>query len=490
MTNPTIDLLGSSSDEDDHRPVAKKQKVKTKDNETNRLQGFHLSDSDSDIPAAAVFKNPARRPFASLMNNDSDDCSSSDEEIFDLIERKKLEKERQKTEKERQRQIVAQDLVSQADRKKLDKQRQKAKKERQKQIAAENRQRKKDEQACEKRERAVQKERERQEREMVKQALTQDKRDRKVAAQQTTGKFAKDEIGLVIDPCLLEGNTKETMGVFRETYDVIRESRGVDKGAVQFFRREYLMGGAQAVAEAFDKNGTLGDELVDRLVIVFGNPDDFLQLMDRDDNEDDYPKLEEWLDKVQSNWKRKWNRTENPKTVILLPGVMDEVHRQWNVASRNQRNSLMTDADINDAVVWLHITFRTECQPMSSFEQVLEFLLKMTRAISEEPYVQQVTELECVRKIKSSLEGETTPSERASDTWIRMLQQVPMLSASRAEQLAQYYPTARSLRDAYQQADDKELLVAHLFGERSQLRKLSEQLCRVMTGNDPREMLG
>jgi hypothetical protein len=339
-----------------------------------------------------------------------------------------------------------------------------------------------------------QKQHDKDERNVAKERDKQANRDRKVAAQQSTGKFAQLEMALVVHANLKE-SLKETFEVLEETYPEVMESRGFDMGAVQFIRKDYITGGAKAAAESFRRNDTDGYQLCDRLLIVFSDPDDFLKLMERSDIEDDYPKLEEWLEETNASWKSKWNRSENPKIVILLPGILQEVHRRWNAASRKERQFLMTDADINDAVVWLHVTFRTECQPLTSLEEVLAFLLKMTRAISEEPYIQQVTELECVKKIKSQLlDAESaTQLERANDTWIRMLQQVPRMSVTRAEHLAQYYPTARSLWQAYQasaatDAGSQTNMVTHLLGDR-QHKKLSEQLSKVMTSNNPNELL-
>ena len=446
-------LLDLSSDEDEDlivQPAVKKQKSSVASSNVASVAYSYLdfSSDDSDIPTESIFSKP-----------------------LPLNQRKQQDKEVKTIEKERQRQ-----------------------------VATDNRQRLAALKDKEKKDRELKKKRDKEERDMVKDALRQENRDRKVAAQQSTGKFAHQEIGLVVHPQFKQAFSKEMLEVLHETYPEMQESMSSridnNKGAIQFIRRDHLAGGAKAAMQAFKSSRgdttCTGYQLVNRLLVVFSDPNDFLKLLQRSDTEDDYPRLEEWLEEINASWKTNWNTTTTPKVMILLPGILEEVHRLWNAASRDQRCALATDADINDAVVWLHVAFRVECQVMKAGEtQVLEFLLKMTRAISEEPYIQQVTELDCVKKIKSTVSSQAAPLERAQDAWIRMLQQIPRMSATRAEQLAQFYPTARSLWQSYQEVpkEQQHMMVAHLFGERGQLKKLSEQLCKAMTSNNPNELL-
>lgn len=356
------------------------------------------------------------------------------------------------------------------------------------------------------------------ERTRLREAIKLKVKNDKLAAHQRSGKFAREEVGLLVHPHIKHlwttqqsphDQQQSQLQLWEElslTNPHILESEGIDKGAIQFLRRDCLAGGAESAIKAFQNNDTTGYQLVNRLLIIFYDPDDFLKLLHRSDPyEDDYPLLDEWLEQIYSSWKMKWSTTTIPKVMILLPRILSEIHRRWNGAPQTTPQHLtITDSDLNDAIVWLHVSARVECQIMKTDDDTLQFLRNMTRAISEEPYVQPVTELQCVKKIKSAIvlpstndpAAATNPIlERAHDTWVRMLQQVPGISSTRAEQLARYYPTARSLWQFYQHqqlvSDNTSTphSVAHLFGERGQLNKLSEQLYLTMTSDNPKELL-
>jgi hypothetical protein len=354
------------------------------------------------------------------------------------------------------------------------------------------------------------------ERDRLREAIKLKVKNDKLAAQQRSGKFAREEVGLLVHPHIKQVWTTQQSPHDQNQAQLqpweelslsnphILECEGIDKGAIHFLRRDYLAGGAKSAIQAFQNNDATGYQLINRLLIIFYDPDDFLKLLHRSDpHEDDYPLLDEWLEQIYSSWKIKWSTTTIPKVMILLPRILSEIHRRWNGAPQNKPQHLaITDSDLNDAIVWLHVSARVECQIMKTDDDTLQFLRNMTRAISEEPYVQPVSELQCVKKIKSAIIPLSTIDaamatnpvlERAHDTWIRMLQQVPGISSTRAEQLAQYFPTARSLWQFYQQpASDNTSTahsVAHLFGERGQLNKLSEQLYLTMTSDNPKELL-
>lgn len=447
MTDPIVILESSSEDCDfcvNVKPAKKRQRIATKPK-----HDIDLSSSDEEdfaIPASSIFASRGKQsevPSRTVPKNHLKDLNRKDRE-----ECRKAERERRKEQKEK-----------------------------------------------EKEERQAARQREKDERAMVRAATKQAKIDRKIAAQQQMGKFAQDEIALLINPKLFKDpEWKETFDKFYESYDSISESDGIDDGAIQFIRRNYVEGGATAALRALERNSESGFQLVHHLVIIFSNPNHFLSLMERSDTEDDYPKLEEWLEKKYALWKKKWPGSETPRVMILLPGLIEEVHQKWNDASRTEKQFLTTDVDVNDAIVWLQIAFRVEAQLLKNKEDVLDFLLKMTRSISEEPYAQAATELECVRKIKSTLEAgsQHSPLEIAQDTWIRMLQQVPKMSAARAESVAQYYPTARCLWQAYSNTEnesERQMLVSHLMSENRQFKKVSEQLHRLMTTQDSKDLL-
>ena len=88
---------------------------------------------------------------------------------------------------------------------------------------------------------------------------------------------------------------------------------------------------------------------------------------------------------------------------------------------------------------------------------------------------------------------------KAHDTWFRQLQMIPMISETRARSLVEHYPTLQSLWHAYQvgegggegkeEEETKMALLRGCFGSQKIQASLSATLYKVMTSNDPKEMV-
>ena len=201
----------------------------------------------------------------------------------------------------------------------------------------------------------------------------------KLAAQQSSGKFAREEVGLLVHPHIKQVWTKQQSPHDQQQDQLqlwealslwnphILECEGIDEGAIHFLRRDCINGGAKSAIQAFQDDDTTGYQLVNRLLIIFYNPDDFLKLLQRSEaHEEDYPFLDEWLEQIYSSWKIKWSTATIPKVMILLPRILSEIHRRWNGAHQTQPlHRSITDSDLNDAIVWLHVSFSSR---MSSYE--------------------------------------------------------------------------------------------------------------------------
>jgi hypothetical protein len=165
-------------------------------------------------------------------------------------------------------------------------------------------------------------------------------------------------------------------------------------------------------------------------------------------------------------------------------------HRKQN---RKDDPSPPTAETLHDAITWMLIQFQVECILCNTAQDVSHTINKMTRLLSERPYIRQVTELECIKKIKANCSDMDLPYERSKECWLRQLQQVPRISLQKARNLTRHYPTARSLWEMYQRddltEDEKRVLVADLFDQSSRQVKLSDWLYRVMTSMDPEEIL-
>jgi len=133
-----------------------------------------------------------------------------------------------------------------------------------------------------------------------------------------------------------------------------------------------------------------------------------------------------------------------------------------------------------------------ECHISSNETETVEFIVSLTRALSELPYYENPTELHCIKKIKlSSKNG--SPIEKAKDCWKRQLQQIPGLSEAKATYLMTFYPTARSLIDEYQDPNltenEKCFLLTDCFQEGRSARKMSENVYHLMNSKDETELL-
>jgi hypothetical protein len=437
--------------------------------EKHGVECIELDDSDSSVEAHVP---PTRKPPASkasdLDESDSDDSLLlSGGPIFSKTSTTSTTFRRQPSssqEVQRSRQGVSQNLTKQHQRE---------------EARRKEKERREEQKRQEKRAREEERNRKRAEEEVAKRLEQEAKRRRIESAQQTSGKFAPNEIAILMDPQLMERMETDRL---QETY-VVHPHSNV-RGSVRWIRKDYTAGGAQAAIQALQAQRSSGYQFLDRMVICFHEPKEFINMLQRSDHDDDYPLLESWLRSLEFRG----------KLVLLLHQVTDALHREWNAHRRTKQNPPPpTDAELDDSIVWLLIQFQVECIKCDSEEQVLQTIKKMTRALSEEPYKQQVTELECVKKIKSDCPDNADNFTKAKDCWIRQLQQVPRVSEAMARHLSEYFPTARSLWDAYQDPsrtqDEKRLLIAPLFKVGRQHPKLADTVYRLLTSADPNEFL-
>lgn len=345
-----------------------------------------------------------------------------------------------------------------------------------------------------KEERAFERERKRQERQEQRVKEQELKRERSRRAQQAMGKFSGEEICVLVHPSLLQ-SLEATFQTIGSQY-CVKEYAKLQPGSIHFIRKDFISGGASGAFDDLLRNSLQPSQLLSHVVVIFTDPKDFLAMLQRSDIDDDFPLLQAWWEHFQTSWKATWDELSqiSPRVVVLLPGLMDEVNRQWNERARSGTPPI-TDAEIQDAIVWMLIQFQVECLRMPTTEKLTDFVSKMTRALSGKPYMNEVSELECIKKQRSELANAAvaTPYEKAHDCWIRQLQAFPFLSMTRAQNIAQHYPTPQSMWAAYQDKtkteDEKRLLVAGVADPSRRLVKLSGTLYRFMTSKDPREFI-
>ena len=421
------------------------------------------TDDSSEDELEIIYKKPVSMSFVARkpVPSDDDDDSSDDAMLLTAALNKPLAKD---------------------ELKKRNREEQEREKARKKHANAEDRERKKAQ-------KVFQKEQEKLE-----------KSTKKDAAKQRAGKFANEEIAVIVEATL-------PLAVYTPLQDLeqkygykVVEHPGLDPGTLVFIRRDALKGGATSAVDAMKGGRTDGFELLNKLLVIFADPTKFLDLLEQqDDDSDDYPKLEEYLSQLQRSWRYTWKQPNhtNPKITLLLPSVKEAVDKLWHSRNAHLRATMPKappgDFELEDAVMWCSIQFNVDVIPLSGDTQLTDFLQKMVRSLSEAPYRNEVTELECIKKIKSDLPATASPLEKANDAWERMLQQVPQLSLARARNAIQFYPTALSLWEDYQDPNasqaQKEGAVADCLGGKSQQIKISKNLYRIMTSSDPNELI-
>lgn len=340
---------------------------------------------------------------------------------------------------------------------------------------------------------------------------------------QATGKYSHEEIAVLLDTELYTDDPYGLKSSLSEDFFVYRfPSRlPTPAKAIQFIRKDKLLGGARSAVLCLEGDRTRGKsnsddncgyEHIQYLVVLF-EPDNFIPLLRRDahEEEDDYPALESWLDALRVQWQRVWSSTfVEPKIIFLLYNLPDALDKKWLEYRRHNRNASRNEAplptvkELQDAMQWLLVQFQVECILCPTTEFLQSTVHKMARGLCDKPYTNQVTELECVKKIKQGCVGSDDPLEKAKDVWLRQLQQIPGLSETKAYHIAEHFPTCQSLWQAYQwehhrqQHEDSNhnadaacsfLLEDKFSADNRRYKKLSDSVYRVLTSNDPNEMI-
>lgn len=476
-----VELLSSSDDESVPPPVNTTKKPSPKPVST--LKRLDLTET-------------TKQPSSTLLSSTLYDDSSSDDSILgplkssvrrsrnlkpytsDILQDKRKEKDQQKRIREFEKQRLQ-------DQKKLAREQVKQAKEQEKaakELAKLERQRKREEKKAADLERKE-----------------SNKRRRDTAAQ-TKGKHAVEEIAVLMDPDLANHEVLPLYDSLGEKgYHVCSHPTLLGYKAIQFVRRDYLRGGAVEAVKRMHAGETAEYERFDDLVVVFDLAHDFLDLLSRseDQEEDDYPKLERWLERLIAGWRTAWKVSDSsiqPRVLLMLFNVQGALDKLW-ISYRKHVGSRAppTAEELHDAITWLLVQFQCECIDCKDIEDLNNHVRKMTRMLSEKRYQKQVSEFECVKKIKAFCDDLDPDSERATDCWQRQLQQIPTVSLRVASSLVQYYPTARTLWEAYQNdaltVDQKRMLVSSCCGTGRCQAKISNYIYQVMTSDNPNDLL-
>lgn len=483
-------LLESSSDDDglllDRKPAARKKAPPPQSNAARKRA----------LPASSHTKSSISNP---LVFDPSSSSSEDDDDEDDLsLSSSKPTARRQKTTSK-----TASTASSTSSAAKQRREAEKAERQRQKELSKAAKQREK-QQAKEKRER------ERLERKQAQEAEKQQRKRAREAALVAKGKFANQEVAVLMEPSLLNHETFGIKELFEEKgYQASPYPSGLNCMAVQWIRRDYLKGGSNEAMEMAHNFQTDEFEQLNVLSVVFDSPHDFISLLESEEatprnafeeDDDDYPKLEEWLLGLVAGWRAAWKKTsaDRPRIFLILYQVEKALHRAWVNYNRSRGGRARgppppNTEQLHDAILWMLIQFQIEVIHCESKEDVAKELAKMSRFIAEARYQKQTTEINCIQKLKSQVSDMAPSHDRAVDCWMRQVQQVPRVSGEMARVFVRFYPTARSLwlayRDPELSEDEKQVLLADCFGTRTSQVKISKMMYRIMHSQNPDELL-
>ena len=179
----------------------------------------------------------------------------------------------------------------------------------------------------------------------------------------------------------------------------------------------------------------------------------------------------------------------------MLNRVVEDLDGEWNKQQRKGKQSsggtLPSDWELQDALLWILVQYQVDCIHCSSHEEMQANLHLFARGLAEAPYSAQATGLECVRKIKPAANVGEDTLLKVQDAWARQLQMIPKVSEQRARNLVQHYPTIQSLWQTYQRGDENSNrhLLNNCFGSQNAQASLSASVYKVMTSQDPKELV-
>ncbi len=345
--------------------------------------------------------------------------------------------------------------------------------------------------------RQIQKDREKQERKRRKELEKETKQQEKLETKQASGKFAHEEIVILVDPVITRSNEYGIVTCVEEDFTIKEYPSPFSyKKTIQWIRKDYLEGGADDAWKCLSEGKQ--DQLVHiEYLVVILDYFDFIPLIERieHDVDDDYPNLGRWFTSLKNEWKQAWSAAKEPRVTLLLNRVAEDLDCQWNTRQRKDKDTygtaLPSDWELRDSLQWLLIQFQVDCIHCTSNEEIQVHIQNFTRVVAEAPYSNQATELECIRKIKPAANLGDDPLLKVQDTWARQLQMIPKVSEARARNLVQHYPTMLSLWQAYEVGDESTNcnLLNHCFGTKTSQASLSATIYKVMTCKDPKEMV-
>lgn len=315
------------------------------------------------------------------------------------------------------------------------------------------------------------------------------------------GGFANREIAVLADTDLFRHPELTITDELQDRkYHVIEHASMLGCKAIQYIRKDWNggKGGAEAAVAAMRAGECDNFEHLPVVGIVFDDANEFLKLLERDDtDEDDYPRLDEWLRAVEVGWRVAWRygTAKKPRFILYLFRVAQSLEELWIKHKRSkQPNSAAppSDEELKDAIAWLLVQFQVECVECRDNDHLALDIISLTRKLSDRQYQKTYTGLDVSQKLASLCGIDASLYAQAQDCWLRQVQQIPRVSFNMARTLVQHYPTGYSLWRVYQDPslteDEKRSLLVDCFGSKAHA-KLSDQVYCLLTSDNPNFLL-
>lgn len=350
----------------------------------------------------------------------------------------------------------------------------------------------------------------------VEQAEKRRKQDLRDQARQQKGHYAVQEIVVLLDSTLYRHAELTIVDELQveQKYMVVEHASMLGCKTIQFIRQDYTTttttssssqqgsgggGGAQGALDALRAGNHQGYEHLPVVGVVFDTAMDFINLLERDQKEeDDYPKLQEWLQSFECGWRAAWKCSPKtqPRILLYLYKVTQTLEQLWIDYKRNKHPAYMappSDEELKDAMAWLLIQFQVECVECRELDQLQMEMNRLTCKLSDIQYRKTYSELDISQKLAPLCSADASLYDQAMDCWLRQVQQMPRVSFNMARALVEHYPTAHSLWSTYQDStltqEDKRMLLVDCFGDGKCQAKLSEHFYQFMTSENPNDLL-
>ena len=182
--------------------------------------------------------------------------------------------------------------------------------------------------------------------------------------------------------------------------------------------------------------------------------------------------------------------------ILLLVAEWSKCLSSRNKKNRKKNTNLITESDVMAISNKLYIEYDVEVQCFDSIERVGKELKGITRYLATKPYNKDKNSLSFLKKARVPMtQSFFNDSKRElRRTWMRMLMQINGVSAKKALNITNSYPTFKTLYDEYHNhnltVDERKNLLSGIISDNGRSSyALSSRIFTFMTEDDHKHVL-